>query len=67
MAFDRTRRVYADRSMSGTDENTSCTNGTEYILWEIGKTVHQYVDRVFEAGILCLFKEQPNDAPERTR
>ena len=36
------------------------------ILWEISKTVHYYVDRVFEAGILCPFREQPNDAPERT-
>jgi len=35
------------------------------LLWEMGKTVHHYVDRVFEAGILCPFKEQENDAPER--
>jgi len=36
------------------------------LLWEIGKTVHHYLDRVFEAGILYPFKEQENDAPERT-
>ena len=36
------------------------------LLWDIGKAVHQYVDRVFSAGILCPFKELANDAPERT-
>ena len=36
------------------------------LLWEIGKAVHQYVDRVFEAGILCPFENQRDDAQERT-
>lgn len=36
------------------------------LLWDIGKALHHYVDRVFEAGILCPFKEPANDAPERT-
>jgi len=35
------------------------------LLWDIGRAVHHYVDRVFEAGILCPFKEPANDAPER--
>jgi len=42
------------------------TTTEAHLLWEIGKAVHQYIDRVFEAGILCPFKEQPNDAPERS-
>ena len=36
------------------------------LLWEIGDAVHKYVDRVFEAGILCPFKGRPADAPERS-
>jgi hypothetical protein len=36
------------------------------LLWQIGRTVRHYVDRVFEAGVLCPFREQPDDAAERT-
>jgi hypothetical protein len=25
------------------------------LLWEMGQAVHRYVDRIFEAGILCPF------------
>ncbi len=37
------------------------------ILWEMGRAVHRYVDRIFEAGILCPFgPAAKEDAPERT-
>jgi hypothetical protein len=37
------------------------------LLWEMGKAVHRYVGRLFEAGILCPFGEQAkDDAPERS-
>jgi hypothetical protein len=35
------------------------------LLWDIGHAVHRYVDRVFEAGLLCPFTEPVTDAPER--
>jgi hypothetical protein len=35
------------------------------LLWDIGKAVHHYVDRVFQAGILCPFKEPVDDTAER--
>ena len=37
------------------------------LLWEMGQAVHRYVERLFEAGILCPFGEQAkDDAPERS-
>jgi hypothetical protein len=37
------------------------------LLWDIGQAVHHYVDRIFEAGILCPFKPATKeDAPERS-
>lgn len=37
------------------------------LLWDMGRAVHRYVDRLFEAGVLCPFGEPPKaDAPERT-
>ena len=37
------------------------------LLWDIGEAVHRYVDRVFEAGILCPFgPPAKEDAPERS-
>ena len=27
------------------------------LLWEMGRAVHRYIDRLFEAGILCPFGE----------
>ena len=57
------RPAFEPFSLSPSDPPTS----TEArLLWDIGKAVHQYVDRVFSAGILCPFKEQANDAQERT-
>ena len=36
------------------------------LLWDIGEAVHRYVDRIFEAGILCPFNGaiQPAERPE---
>ena len=35
------------------------------LLWEMGQAVHRYLDRVFEAGILCPFGPPTKaDAPE---
>lgn len=35
------------------------------LLWEMGQAVHRYIDRIFEAGILCPFRpEAKADAPE---
>lgn len=35
------------------------------LLWEIGQAVHRYIDRIFEAGILCPFRPPAKtDAPE---
>jgi hypothetical protein len=39
------------------------------LLWEMGRAVHRYVDRLFEAGILCPFGEPEvatDDAPEES-
>lgn len=37
------------------------------LLWEIGQAVHHYIDRIFEAGILCPFGPPAKaDAPERS-
>lgn len=36
------------------------------LLLDIGQPVDAYVTRLFEAGVLCAFTEQPkNEAPER--
>lgn len=32
------------------------------LLWDIGEAVHRYVDRIFEAGILCPFSGPPKPA-----
>ena len=41
--------------------------GTESrLLWDMGQAVHRYVERVFDAGILCPFQGAPEDAPERS-
>jgi hypothetical protein len=32
----------------------------------MGQAIHRYVDRVFEAGILCPFQGVPKDGPERS-
>jgi hypothetical protein len=33
----------------------------------MGEAVHAYVERLFDAGVVCLFAQQPNGtAPERT-
>jgi hypothetical protein len=41
--------------------------GEARLLWEMGEAVHHYVDRVFEAGILCPFRPPAKaDAPERS-
>lgn len=43
------------------------TAGEARLLWDMGKAVHRYVDRLFEAGILCPFGDQTkDDAPERS-
>jgi hypothetical protein len=34
------------------------------LLWD--QAVHRYVERVFDAGILCPFQRAPEDAPERS-
>lgn len=31
------------------------------LLWEIGRVVHAYVDRLFEAGVLCPFAQSSAD------
>jgi hypothetical protein len=36
------------------------------LLWDIGQAVHRYVERLFEAGILCPFQGAAEDAPERS-
>lgn len=37
------------------------------MLWKMGQAVHAYVDRVFEAGILCAFRPPAKaDAAERS-
>jgi hypothetical protein len=37
------------------------------LLWEIGRTVHHYVDRLFDAGVVCPFSPRARDeAPERS-
>lgn len=37
------------------------------LLWEMGEAVHAYVERLFEAGIVCLFAKTSGDAAtERT-
>ncbi|MBI3636588.1 MAG: hypothetical protein HY216_10345 [Candidatus Rokubacteria bacterium] len=37
------------------------------LLWEIGQAVDRYVDRIFDAGILCPFRSPvKEDAPERS-
>ena len=36
------------------------------LLSDMGQAVHHYVERVFDAGILCPFQGAPEDAPERS-
>jgi hypothetical protein len=36
------------------------------LLWDMSQAVHRYVERVFDAGILCPFQGAPADAPERS-
>jgi hypothetical protein len=37
------------------------------LLWDIGEAVHAYTERLFEAGVVCLFAKSPGDpATERT-
>jgi len=37
------------------------------ILWDMGQAVHHYVDRIFQAGIICPFGPPAKaDAPERS-
>jgi hypothetical protein len=37
------------------------------LLWDMGEAVHAYVERLFEAGVVCLFAKSPGDAAtERT-
>ena len=31
------------------------------LLWEMGRAVNRYVDRIFEAGIICPFRGEPKD------
>ena len=40
------------------------------LLWDIGETVHHYLDRIFEGGLLCLSRlpvkgeaQDPSDGP----
>jgi hypothetical protein len=41
------------------------TSSEALVLWQLGQVVHRYVDRLFEAGILCPFGEPvKDDAPE---
>jgi hypothetical protein len=36
------------------------------LLWDMGQAVHRYVERLFDAGLLCPFQGVPEDAPERS-
>jgi hypothetical protein len=37
------------------------------LLWDMGEAVHAYVERLFEAGVVCPFAKNPGDtATERT-
>jgi hypothetical protein len=41
------------------------TSSESRLLWDIGQAVHHYVDRVFNAGIICPFNGSAADeAPE---
>jgi len=31
------------------------------LLWEMGRAVDRYVDRIFDAGIICSFRGEPKD------
>jgi hypothetical protein len=47
------------------DERPTATEAR--LLWEMGQAVHRYVERLFEAGILCPFGvPAKDDAPERS-
>ena len=37
------------------------------LLWDMGEAVHAYVERLFEAAVVCLFAREPDGAtPERS-
>jgi hypothetical protein len=37
------------------------------LLWDMGEAVHAYVERLFDAGVVCPFAKSPGDAAtERT-
>jgi hypothetical protein len=36
------------------------------LLWDMGEAVNAYVERLFEAGVVCLFAKNADTAPERT-
>ena len=42
------------------------TGSESRLLWDMGQAVHRYVERLFDAGILCPFQGVPEDAPERS-
>lgn len=58
---------HCDRSSSsiGVPRGSRQNPSEALFLWEMGQAVHRYLDRVFEAGILCPFRPSAKaDTPE---
>src|SRR5207244_3355450 len=43
------------------------TGAEAKLLWDMGHAVHHYVDRIFQAGIICPFQpSEKQDTPDRS-